>query len=168
MHILARPFYLFLLCLFSFTAFSQDATIYNWSVSSKRIDASTYELTFHTTGNPSWQLYGPNEVLSEVPATTVEFDSSITADKTFKDSGDVKVIMSSLFDNQKVNIHEGAAAFTATIHFKDVVPAKLLGKLLYTYGKGDEFYPGNVYAFTVELEGGVRIVGTHEDQQPRS
>lgn len=94
-------------------------------------------------------------MLSEVPSTTVEFDSSITADKTFKDSGDAKVITSTLFDNQKVSIHEGAAAYTAIVHFADAVPAKLLGKLSYTYGKGDEFYPGNVYSFSVALEGGV-------------
>lgn len=155
MQFLARPVYLFLLCLFSISAFSQDSTAYKWSVSSKRIDAKSYELTFRTPGNPSWELYGPNEVLSEVPSTTLEFDSSITAGKTFKDSGELKVITSTLFDNQKVNIHEGAAAYTATVHFADAVPAKLLGKFSYTYGKGDEFYPGNVYAFNVALEGGV-------------
>ncbi|RYG39768.1 MAG: cytochrome C biogenesis protein, partial [Chitinophagaceae bacterium] len=155
MQFLARPVYLFLLCLLSFSAFSQDSTAYQWSVSSKRIDAKTYELTFRTPGNSSWELYGANEVLSEVPSTTVEFDSSITADKTFKDSGDAKVITSTLFDNQKVSIHEGTAAYTAIVHFADAVPAKLLGKLSYTYGKGDEFYPGNVYSFSVALEGGV-------------
>ncbi len=155
MQFFARPVYLFLLCLLSFSAFSQDSTAYQWSVSSKRIDAKTYELTFRTPGNSSWELYGANEVLSEVPSTTVEFDSSITADKTFKDSGDAKVITSTLFDNQKVNIHEGAAAYTAIVHFADAVPAKLLGKFSYTYGKGDEFYPGNIYSFSVALEGGV-------------
>jgi len=35
------------------------------------------------------------------------------------------------------------------------VPAKLQGKLLYTYGKGDEFYPSSEFSFTVTLEGGI-------------
>lgn len=149
--------FLFLsLFLFTLPAFSQDSTAYKWNVSSKKIDDKTYELSFSTEGNANWQLYGPNEVLSDVPSTTLEFDSSITADKNFKDSGQAKVIASTLFDNQKVNIYESAAKFTATIRFKDVVPAKVLGKLTFSYGKGEEFYSGNVFPFTVALEGGVQ------------
>lgn len=148
-------FFLFLFLCSVFT-FSQDSTAYTWQVSGKKINATTYELSFHTPANAKWELYGPNEVLSDVPSTTVEFvDSSITAEKVFKDSGQSKVITSTLFDNQKVNVYESPATFTATIHFKDVVPAKLLGRLSYTYGKGEEFYNGNIFAFTVALEGGV-------------
>ena len=146
---------LLLLFFISFQAVAQDSTLYKWQVSSKKIDNKTYEVSFHTPGNSNWELYGANEVISEVPSTTLEFDSSITTDKPFKDSGSAKQITSALFDNNKFNIHEGPATYTATVRFRDAVPAKLLGKFSYTYGKDDEFYPGNMYAFSVNLEGGV-------------
>jgi len=146
---------LILLFFISFQSVAQDSTLYKWQVSSKKIDDKTYEVSFHTPGNSNWELYGANEVISEVPSTTLEFDSSITADRPFKDSGSAKQITSALFDNNKFNIHEGPATYTATVRFRDAVPAKLLGKFSYTYGRGDEFYPGNIYAFSVNLEGGV-------------
>jgi cytochrome c biogenesis protein CcdA/thioredoxin-related protein len=152
-----KQFYFFTLFLLlnSFHSFAQDSTLYKWSVSSRKIDDKTYELRFHTTGNSEWQLYGPNEVISDVPSTSVEVDSSVSVDKTFTDSGNAKAITSALFDNAKFHVHEGPATFTATVRFKEAVPAKLLGKLSYTYGRGDEFYPGNLYSFSVPLEGGV-------------
>jgi thiol:disulfide interchange protein DsbD len=152
---LFRLFFFFLSLFVSLHSFAQDSTLYNWDVSARRIDEKTYEISFHTPGNANWQLYGANEVISEVPSTTLEFDSSITIDKKFKDSGSTKEITSSLFNNARFKVHEGAATYTATLRFSDVVPAKVLGKFSYTYGKGDEFYPGNVYPFSVKLEGGV-------------
>ena len=146
---------LLLLVIISFQVAAQDSTLYRWQVSSKKIDDKTYTVSFHTKGNADWQLYGANEVISEVPSTTLEFDSSIVVEKTFKDSGEAVQITSALFDNSKFNIHQGPATYTATVRFNDKVPANLLGKFSYTYGKGDEFYPGNVYSFSVKLEGGV-------------
>lgn len=152
---LFRSSFFFLSLFLSFYCFAQDSTLYKWDVSAKKIDEKSYEISFHTPGNANWQLYGANEVISDVPSTTLEFDSSITVDKTFKDSGSAKEITSTLFDNAKFKIHEGAATYTAIVRFNDVVPAKVLGKFSYTYGKGEEFYPGNVYSFSVKLEGGV-------------
>jgi cytochrome c biogenesis protein CcdA len=146
---------LLILFFISIKVAAQDSTLYKWNASSHKIDDKTYTISFSTPGNSSWQLYGANEVISDVPSTTLEFDSSITVEKKFKDSGDVKQITSALFDNQKFNVHEGPATYTATVKFTNEVPAKLLGKFSYTYGKGDEFYPGNVYSFSVDLEGGV-------------
>ena len=153
--LLFRSSFFFLLLFVSHYSFTQDSTAYKWDVSAKKIGEKTYEISFHTPGNANWQLYGANEVISDVPSTTVEFDSSITVNKIFKDSGNLKEINSALFDNAKFNIHDGPATYTATISFNDLVPAKLLGKFSYTYGKGEEFYPGNVYSFSVKLEGGV-------------
>ena len=79
---------LLLLVFISFQVAAQDSTLYRWQVSSKKIDDKTYTVSFHTKGNADWQLYGANEVISEVPSTTLEFDSSIVVDKTFKDSGE--------------------------------------------------------------------------------
>ena len=134
----------------------QDSTAFKWEVSGKKIQDKVYELTFTTPGNSNWQLYGANEVISDVPAVELELaDSSIQITKPFKEAGDNKAFKNPIFDNASFKIYEGKASFTATITFTGDVPAKLLGTFRYTYGKKDEFYPLNAYAFSVPLEGGV-------------
>jgi Thiol:disulfide interchange protein len=146
---------LFLL-LASGVAKGQDAVAYKWEVTSKRIQPNVYELTFTTNGNQLWQLYGPNEVISDVPAVELQFgDSSVSVQKPFKETGESKAIQSAIFDNASFKVYEGPASFVATVTFSGTVPAELLGTFQYTYGKGDEFYPLNPYSFTVPLEGGV-------------
>ena len=78
----------------------QDSTAYQWEVSGKKIQDKVYELTFTTTGSPKWQLYGPNEVISDVPAVELELaDSSIQITKPFKEAGDSKSFKNPVFDN---------------------------------------------------------------------
>lgn len=145
-----------LCCINSTVVKGQDSTAYKWEVSGKKIQDKVYELTFSTTGNNIWQLYGANESISEVPSVELEFaDSSIQIQKPFKESGNSISFKNPVFDNASFKVYEGAASFTATVTFTGDVPAVLLGKFRYTYGKGDEFYPLNEYAFSASLEGGV-------------
>jgi thiol:disulfide interchange protein len=135
---------------------AQDSTAYKWEVSGKRIQDKVYELTFTTSGNKNWQLYGPNEIISEVPSVEIELsDSSIQVSKPFKETGESKSFKNSVFDNASFKVYEGQASFTTTITFTGAVPATLLGTFRYTYGKGDEFYPLNALSFSAPLEGGV-------------
>lgn len=150
----ALPF-LFILFCFPLFSVAQDSAAYRWEVSSKKIDDQTYQLNFITAGNKSWQLYGPNEVISDVPTTELTFDSSVTINGPFQETGEAKTITSALFDNSKFKVYEGPSTFTTTIKIAGTVPSKLLGKFSYTYGKGDEFYPLMPYHFSVDLEGGV-------------
>src|SRR5256885_13591486 len=124
------------------SAFTQDPVkVFQWAVKSKKISANTYELSFLTAGNKEWQLYEPNQILSGVPTTEIQFaDTVIHAVPVFKDSGKIKVIQSALF-NAPVKIHEGPSGFKVTVSIKGKVPATLQGTLLYTYGRNDEFYP---------------------------
>jgi cytochrome c biogenesis protein CcdA/thioredoxin-related protein len=134
----------------------QDPTAYKWEVSSKKIQDKVYELTFTTSGNNNWQLYGANELISDVPSVELELaDSSIAVKKPFKETGNSITVRNPVFDNASFKVYQGPASFTATVTFTGTVPAVLLGKFRYTYGKGDEFYPLNEYAFTAALEGGV-------------
>jgi len=135
---------------------AQDSTAYQWDVSSKKIADGVYELSFSTSGNAKWQLYGPNEVISEVPSTELIFsDSAITMSGAFIESGNPTTIKNALFDNASFKVYDGGRiSFIKTVSIKGKIPAKLLGKLTYTYGRGDEFYPSTPYAFSVALEGG--------------
>ena len=144
-------------CFLFVSGVAQDSTTYQWTVSSKKIGEKIYELTFSTPSNSNWQLYGPNEVVSDLKAMELELgDSSITINRPFAESGHSKSITSELFDNASFKVYEGPLAFTATIKFAGTVPAELIGNLQYTYGKGQEFYPLNPRTFSVALEGGVK------------
>jgi thiol:disulfide interchange protein len=162
-----------LLIIISICAAAQDSSLYKWNVTSKKIDATTYQLTINTPGNSNWELYGPNEIISGVNATELFFDSSVSFIAPFAESGESKTIKNELFDNASFKVYEGPASFTATVKIKGTVPASLLGKLNYTYGKGEEFYPSTPYSFSVALEGGkassVRIrINSFDLQHPVS
>src|SRR5688500_10970341 len=85
---------LVVVCLFSLPAFAQDSSLYKWEVSSSKTAEHVYELTFKTNGNKNWQLYGANEIISEVPSTTLELDSSVGIEKDWRESGKSKTIKS--------------------------------------------------------------------------
>ncbi|MDQ6610261.1 MAG: thioredoxin family protein [Bacteroidota bacterium] len=145
----------FLLIFLPAYLFSQD-TAFRWTVTSNRIADKQYELIFSTMGNSKWQLYSPNQKLSDLATTEVQFtDSSITSGSSFAVSGSEKKEQSALFNTQVV-FFEGPTTWRQKIDINGAVPASLQGTLLYTYGKGDEFYPSTPIAFTVSLEGGVQ------------
>jgi cytochrome c biogenesis protein CcdA/thioredoxin-related protein len=142
--------------IFSGAAYAQDSSAFKWTVTSKKLGDKVYELTFSTPGNNLWQLYGPNEVISEVRAVEIELgDSSITIERPFKESGESKTITSAIFENASFKVYEGALSFTATLNFAGKVPASLIGTLQYTFGKDQEFYPLIPFGFNVPMEGGV-------------
>jgi thiol:disulfide interchange protein len=152
--LIIRLSFLVAVLLNAFAVFSQDSTLYKWKVTSERKGDSKYELIFRTPGNANWQLYGANEIVADVPATFIELDSSVRIEKKAAESGKKLAISSAIFDNAKFEVYEGPAEFRFSVAFTGTVPANLQGKLNYTYGKGDEFYPNNVFTFSVPLEGG--------------
>lgn len=147
-------FLLFWLIIAPVTLVAQDSAVYNWKVNSKKIADGKYELEFSTEGSKGWQLYGANEVLSDVNAVDLELDSAVALQRPFVESGVAKEINSPLFDNARFKVYEEKAAFTATVNITGKVPARLIGRLLFTYGRGDELYPATAFAFSVPLEGG--------------
>ncbi len=141
--------------LFGFFAQAQDSTQpFQWKVTSKKIADGKYEIIFSTPGNKSWQLYAP-QTLSDVPTTELQFpDSSIQPTKALQDSGRAKTEQSAIFD-APVKLYEGPTTWKEVVTISGTVPANLQGTLLYTYGKGEEFYPSTALGFSVPLEGGV-------------
>ena len=148
--------FLFFLLIGSTALKAQDtSSVFAWKVSSKKAGDKKYELQFSTNGAKGWQLYAPNQLLSDVPTTEFIFsDSSVQLSGTTKDSGAVKTIQSIIF-NTPVKIYDGPATWKQLIEFKETVPANLQGTLSFTYGRNDEFYPATVFTYSVALEGGV-------------
>lgn len=152
-----KPSFLFVLFfLISSFAFSQDsASALQWKVTSQKTGNGQYEVQFSVRNTNGWQLYAPNQSLSEIATTELQFpDSSIQLVSAIKDSGNAKTVKSSIFEGTSVKIYEGPTTWKQVINISGPVPATLQGSLLYTYGKADEFYPGTTYDFTVPLEGG--------------
>lgn len=138
-------------------AFAQDSTaVENWKVESKKTGEGKYELTFSALIKDNWQLYAPNQILLEQKTTELKFaDSNIIQEGDFI-SGDLpKEVNSIVFENTKVKVYETKIFWKATIKINGTAPAKLQGKLFYTYGKNDEFYPSTEFSFVTTLEGGV-------------
>jgi cytochrome c biogenesis protein CcdA/thioredoxin-related protein len=156
MTLVARNCFFFLFFLVSIAIQAQDSvSIYNWKVTSRKIGDKQYELAFSTTGAKGWQLYAPNQVLSDVPTTEYHFnDSAINAKGTTIDSGSVATLQSPIF-NVPVKVYEGPTTWKQQITITGTVPEKLQGSLTYSYGSNDEFYPATPFEFSVPLEGGV-------------
>jgi cytochrome c biogenesis protein CcdA/thioredoxin-related protein len=148
---------LFLLLLISPVLLTaQNAVgIDGWTATAKKITPGKYELSFKLASTNGWQLYAPNQVLSEVKTTELGFeDSAITQAGDFvTDAVPVKV-SSSIFTEAPIAIFETGVEWKVPIAIKGTVPAKLQGILNYSFGKGEEFNQG-AYSFTVLLEGGV-------------
>lgn len=138
-----------------FFAGAQDSATapFKWQVQSRKLAEGRYELRFSTPAAASWQLYAP-QVLNEVPVAELQFaDSSIQLAGALKDSGKVTETNSELF-GIPVRLHQEGAVWKGEISIAGIAPATLQGTLLYTYGKGEEFYPGTAQEFRVALEGG--------------
>lgn len=145
-----------LLILGFFVKANAQLTPYQWQISAKKTGDGQYELTFRTTGANNWELYAPNQVLGDVKMTELVFpDSSILQEGEWKETGSYTVLKSAIFDNAPVKIYKEGTSWTATVRINGEVPAELHGKLTYTYGNENEFYPATAYDFSIHLEGGV-------------
>ncbi|MFN2456871.1 MAG: protein-disulfide reductase DsbD family protein [Chitinophagaceae bacterium] len=146
--------------LWSYQAFSQEdnAAVFSWNVTAKKISDNQYEIQFSTAGVGGWQLYAPNQALNDVATTEVTFtDSAIQLKGAFIDSGNTKNILSSIFEGVNVKVFEGPAKWKQQVTIRGEVPATLQGTLFYTYGRADEFYPSTAHNFSVPLQGGVAL-----------
>ena len=140
----------------SITAVSQDTSYYKWEYKSKKIGDKKYELIFSSKGVQGWQLYAPNQILNGVRTAEILFaDSSIIVDTSFISSGTLKTFASPIFDNAEVKVYEGETEWRIRVTINGTVPAHLLGKLNYFYGKEEKFDADLALNFDIRLEGGV-------------
>jgi thiol:disulfide interchange protein len=135
---------------------AQDTTrLVKWQVSSKKSGNGNYELIFSGVPNSGWQLYAPDQVLSEVELVSLHFSDSAIA-KAGLYATDVAPVSrpSMIFEGNQEKIFTSATKWTVPISIQGDVPASIQGSLLYTVSRADEFYQQE-FPFTVTLEGGV-------------
>ncbi|GAA4337655.1 protein-disulfide reductase DsbD family protein [Flaviaesturariibacter amylovorans] len=134
---------------------AQDSAVFRWEVSARRTGEGAYELQFKTAGASGWELYAAGQDLLGVLTTELKLnDSSIRVGSWSAGSG-VAPTKSAIFEGLTVGLQRGPATWTVPVTFGSPAPAFLKGTLLYTYGKGEELYPGTALPFSVALEGGV-------------
>lgn len=141
--------------LFSLLHAQDSVSVFPWKVESKKINDGKYELIFSTGPSGDWKIYAPKQV-ADFQTTELQFNNRSIQQGGIAETRKAKMFSNTLFG--AANLYDSGAVWTATIYFndKDSVPARLQGKLLYTYGKEpDLFYPSTEFSFTVALEGGI-------------
>ena len=151
------PFlYFILFTFFAEKSFSQDSTSWNWVAQSVRIDKNRYEIQFSVDVPNVWDLYAPGQDISGIESAFLSFpDSSIQFIGTIDANSPTKSIPVSIFENKAYFLQNGKVLWKAVINVPEPVPANLLGKLGFTYGRGDAFYPLETIDINIQLEGGV-------------
>jgi cytochrome c biogenesis protein CcdA len=144
--------------VFHLHLFSQDTASFPWKVTSKKTGDASYDLIFSTQPVRGWLLYAPSQLSPELEITTELRlnDSSIFHGAKFSEIVKPKTFSNTLWG--AVKGYDSAASWSINIQFKDKdsVPARLPGKLLYTYGREPNlYYPNTEFPFIVELEGGI-------------
>ncbi len=148
----------FFLLLFPAAGFSQEVSsiaAYQWKVSSHKLVEGKYEIIFSTPGSKGTQLYAPSQDLEGTPSAELSFSDSTIAVESFTETGKMQQVNIAAFGNKPFFVSEGPAEWKAVIHFKNSIPAILLGKLSIFFNKGEEFLPDLPFSFDVSLEGGV-------------
>ena len=126
-----------------------------WKASSERTSEKTYKLIFETENNGHWDIYSPASMFDELSAASISFpDSTLAISKSIETEGNSEKIKSTLFEGSVFDVFRNNVKFIAYLDFTNAPPATLQCTLNYTYGKGDEFFPGETAKFEIELEGG--------------
>lgn len=157
--------FIFSLILVSFiltTAFAQDTAekpAFQWTVNSKKLETGKFEIRFSNPGIPGTQLYAPGQDLDGTPSAELSFTyPGLVLDK-LESVGNSRAITVAVFGNRSFNITEGPVEWKALVHFKDTIPASLIGTLSVYYNSGDEFVPDIPFSFSTDLEGGITTGG---------
>ena len=144
-----------ILILTSLLGKGQSVENISWKASSERTSEKTYKLIFETENNGHWDIYSPASMFDELSAASISFpDSTLAISKSIETEGNSEKIKSTLFEGSVFDVFRNNVKFIAYLDFTNAPPATLQCTLNYTYGKGDEFFPGETAKFEIELEGG--------------
>jgi len=153
-------FFSFLLSfLFSYSQVDPTPPVIKWTVTSKKTGDKKYELTFTTPDLPNVKFYAPGRDLDGINSAKLIFIDSSVAAGDISTQANIRSVPSSVFSKGTVDLLNGPVEWKVNIDCKDIVPAKLLGNLVFFYNYGDVFMADPPFTFSVPLEGGV-VTGT--------
>lgn len=147
--------FVFLLLLAEKTI-AQDASSWKWQVKSVRLGGNKFELQCAVKVPAQWDLYAPGQDISGITSSSLSFsDSSIQFISPLSTYSPTQSKSVSIFDNKVFQLQADTILWKAIISLPDPIPANLLGKLGFTYGRGDAFYPQEMVEVNFQMEGGI-------------
>jgi thiol:disulfide interchange protein DsbD len=126
-----------------------------WKAVAQKMGEKSYRLIFTTDNQEGWDIYSPDIRFEDIPASTLELsDSSLRLTGGLRVEGQGVIEKSQVFEGQSYLVYKGKTIFLADITFQGDVPAVLNTRLSFTYGKADEFFPGETVELSIPIEGG--------------
>lgn len=140
----------------SVTVFAQDASYVQWTVSSKKISNSEYEIQLKGKVQKEKFLYLFTKDAEGLDSITMQFtDSSIVKAGAVEIKKGSSSYADPVFDNKNVFVAREEVVLLQKIAINGVVPAQLKGTVVYSTGGKEEFLPAQEFLFDVKMEGGV-------------
>ena len=145
-----------LMATWALTSHAQEAKQQiTWKAAAQKTGEKSYRLTFTAENQEVWDIYSPDIRFDEIPAATLELsDSSIQVSGALRAEGQGVTEKSQVFEGQSYLVYKGKTIFLADLNFTGEVPAILNTRLSFTYGKADEFFPGETAELSIPIEGG--------------
>lgn len=126
-----------------------------WKASSVKIENNKYTIQLFATNSDGWELYAPGINFEGIHSADIILpDSSIKIIAPLKSKTTGTTIKSKIFEGSNFEVFKKDAEWTIGIAFTRSVPATIQLQLNYTYGKNDEFFPGESTTLEVQFEGG--------------
>lgn len=140
----------------SVTVFAQDSSYVQWTVSSKKISNSEYEIQLKGKVQKDKLLYLFTKDAEGLDSIALQFtDSSIVKAGAVEIKKGSSSYADPVFDNKNVFVASDEVLLLQKITINGVVPAQLKGTVVYSTGGKEEFLPAQEFLFDVKMEGGV-------------
>jgi thiol:disulfide interchange protein DsbD len=143
-----------ILCVFSSNAQSQNEVI-TWKGRTTIAGQNKYIIHLMAENKYGWELYAPgNNFDGIVSAEIILPDSSIKIYSPLQATSAGEKITSNIFKGSTFEVFKKNVEWTVGLEFTQGLPAQLSIQLNYTYGKKDEFFPGEISIISLDFEGG--------------
>ncbi len=135
---------------------AQDSSLVKWSIASKKITETIYELVITAKVTAGKYVYVYGKGVEGLDSLQINFtDSAISKINSLKIIKGRKDFKDPIFENRTVVIADGELQFSQQIKINGTVPANLKGTIVFATGATEEFLPAQEFAFDVALQGGV-------------
>ena len=126
-----------------------------WSAIAKKINGNQYNIQLFAKIEAGWDLYDPkNEFDGFKSAEIILPDSSIKIFSPLQSIKSGEKIKSDIFPGSTFEVSRKDAEWNAGLEFLNAVPSQLSIQLNFTFGKKDEFFPGENTAILLSIPEG--------------
>ena len=139
--------------LFSLAAMAQDGSPVSWQFSSKKLNATTYEVQLSASLDEDWHIYSQSTPKGGPSATLVTFTKNplITLTGGVKEVGKLEQHFEPLF-GVKVKQYSNRVDFVQTVTVKAGVKTALKGNVEFMTCNENECLPPRKVNFSLELK----------------